>query len=151
MANYFIKSGLRAGAGGFTATIIFLFAILWIYQSDLRHSNMSDSMLFFLLGGFCFIAILPSILMISAVTKSVEIGRKAGTITIRERSLIRSRSFVINPGSDFTWRVRVWASRSSYISVMGDVEGVIASGMVEADLYRIDEALKNLSEQCVGE
>ena len=34
---------------------------------------------------------------------------------------------------------------------MGDVEGVIASGMVEADLYRIDEALKNLSEQCVGE
>ena len=89
--------------------------------------------------------------MISAVTKSVEIGRKAGTITIRERSLIRSRSFVINPGSDFTWRVRVWASRSSYISVMGDVEGVIASGMVEADLYRIDEALKNLSEQCVGE
>lgn len=133
--------------GGFFATGVFLVLIGWIYVTELQDEVDESPIFVVLFIVWISLALIPSLLVIPAITKRVVIRGGNGILSIEEYSLFRRREFVVDEGFDFRWHIRVMISGASYLEFYGDVEGVIAKGFTVRDLERINVIFRELSEQ----
>ena len=136
MQSYRFSSGLRAGAGGFIATVIFLAFSVVVFRDVFDVGDFQSAPKGWFILAWITMATIPTIAAIPAVLKSVYVLRSEEDIEIIERGIFGTKRFQIRKGTPIKVKLEIFAfpNSQSCIRLTGDTNAKIGKGLRDAEL-----------------